>query len=407
MKKIVLILLFCTAGTSLKAQVNLLYNGSFEQHSNCPDTDDEIRYAKYWDAIDTNYILFGTGFYALVDQYPEYVNTCGTGAGAVPNNGRFRHYPRTGNGMVQSVMYYDYGFAGLNEFNYFQGRLTNHLVMGQSYCVTFFVCKEQSSRYSINKIGAYLDDGTIDTTHTPAIPQSQYTPQILDTNVIYDTTNWTKIQGSFIASGSEKFITIGVFFDTGNVTHIYNPTLGSYYGIYLTDDVSVIASNAVAFAGHDTAIKPGDTVSIGASVNGDGMPCWWYVMGNTVPIDSGGTIRVHPASNTTYVVKMDLCGNITYDTVTVKVWPALVGNLQSTVNSVLLYPNPATNEVTIEHAANCEVIIYNTIGQTVLNAFIKEEKETFGMTTLPKGIYYVQVVDRNTGEKVTRKLLKE
>jgi hypothetical protein len=47
------------------------------------------------------------------------------------------------------------------------------------------------------------------------------------------------------------------------------------------------------------------------------MPCYWYILGGTTPIDSGGTIKVAPTDTVTYVVAMDLCGTITYDTVTV------------------------------------------------------------------------------------------
>ncbi len=411
MKKIICIVLLICACAIAHAQINLLRNGSFEQHDSCPNNFDQIRWAKYWDAIDTNYVWGDSACLSLADQYSEYVNVCGTGFGAVPINIGFHRYPRTGNGMVQSAMFFDHGYTvpGFGFVNYFQGRMINHLVAGQSYCVTFFVVQEAASQYSINKIGAYLDDGTIDTTSTPAVEQTQYTPQILETSVISDTTNWTKIQGSFIANGTEKFITIGVFFDTAHVTHINNMTVASNIGYYLTDDVSVIASNAVAFAGNDTTIMHGDTATLGPEINGDGMPCWWYKLGVTAPIDSGGTIYVHPDSSTSYVVMMDLCGHITYDTV--KVWvypdtPSRVGIEQLGVKNVQLYPNPATAKLTIEHAASSEVVFYDVVGRTILYAAIISDKQNIDISQLPRGMYIVQVTGLN-GEVLNKQVFKE
>ena len=214
-----------------------------------------------------------------------------------------------------------------------------------------------------------------------------------------------RIQGNFIANGTENFITIGDFFDTINVNKIVTG-IGLYTGLYLIDDVSVIASDAVAYAGADTAIRAGDTAHIGAIMNGDGMPCWWYVLGSSTAIDSGGTILVHPSVTTSYVVKMDLCGTITYDTVKVVVWSASVGSQQLAVRSCWIYPNPATNEVTIDGAAGCEVVIYDVTGSEVLKSECGERRAMINIEALANGIYFVEVVDRVTGEKVVLRLLR-
>ena len=387
MRTLALTIFIICACTSVHAQINLIYNGSFEQHDSCPDNFDQIRTAKHWDAIDTNYVWGDSAFYSLTEQYPEYINICGTGAGSAPRNGYFYQYPRTGNGMVQSAMFNDYFYAhtGYDFFNYTQGRLSTHLLAGKSYCVTFYLVKEEASQYSIDKIGAYLDDGTIDTTRTPAKLQSQYTPQIVGTSVIYDTLHWTKIEGNFVANGTEKFITIGMFFDTGYVTHIEDASSTSHYGMYLIDDVSVIATDAIAYAGRDTVIHHGDTAKIGPSINGDGMPCWWYKLGSSTPIDSGGNTSVHPDTSTSYVVKMDICGHITYDTVRVRVWPDTVTsvvNYQLSIVNCRVYPNPAMDELTVEVDPSFagalagdarEVIIYDVVGRVV-----KREQLNFG-----------------------------
>ena len=321
MRKLFLFLFIIILKQHAYAQLNLVYNSGFEQYSHCPDGLDQIMYAYCWNGIDTSWNP------SMADSLdppcmPEYINGCSTSMTcSEPSNGHFYQYPHKGNGMAQAYMYYNDTFLSAPYGrDYIQGRLRSTLIVGQSYCVTFYTVMDNGSAYAINHIGAYLDDASMDTsTANCGHPQTEYTPQILDTAIINDTLNWVRIQGSFIANGTEKFITIGNFFDTAHTAHIrLNNGLTSWY---LIDDVSVIASDATAYAGPDMAITVGCSAHIGVDSSGDGMPCYWYVLGGTAPIDSGGSIIVRPTDTTTYVVAMDLCGTVTYDTVTVNVLP--------------------------------------------------------------------------------------
>lgn len=84
-----------------------------------------------------------------------------------------------------------------------------------------------------------------------------------------------------------------------------------------------------------------------------------------------------------------------------------VGSLQLAVCSIRVYPNPATSEVIIEHAANCEVVFYDVVGRVVLSSAIASDKEVAYISKLAKGTYVLQVIDSITGEKVNKKVLKE
>ncbi len=322
-KRFLILILFTCACIVSQAQVNLVKNPSFEQYTNCPEYLNEISYAAYWNGVDTSW-HYGDPLTSMPAAcLPEYCNTCSTNASSsIPSNGRFYHYPRTGNGMASAIMFYDNFYITTGNYyqDYLQGQLSSHLVAGQSYCVTYFVVNENHSGYAINHIDAYLDDGTIDTSTNCGHTLLEFVPQIQDTGIINDTLNWVKIQGSFVANGTEKYITIGNFHDTSHTEHIAILP-GAHTSNYLIDDVSVIASNATAYAGPDVAITVGCSAHIGADSSGDGMPCYWYVLGGTAPIDSGGSIIVRPTDTTTYVVAMDLCGTVTYDTVTVNVLP--------------------------------------------------------------------------------------
>jgi len=316
--RFLILILFTCACVVSRAQVNLVRNPSFEQYSICPNNAEQVSYANYWSGIDSSWV-----FYTAPDPRcnPNYYNICSTSPGiSIPDNPFFYHYPRTGNGMMGMILYDDGTTYGEIVTEYLQGRLYTPLIAGQSYCVTFYVVRMSYMGYTNNNIGAYLDDGSIDTASVCHNYQTEYTPQINDTSIITDTLNWTKIQGSFIANGTERCITIGNFFDTAHTEHIHYPGYQAS-GAYLIDDVSVIASNATAYAGPDQTITAGCYTDIGVDSNGDGMPCYWYVLGGTTAIDSGGTMLVHPLTTTTYVVSMDLCGTVTTDTVTVNVTP--------------------------------------------------------------------------------------
>ena len=396
----------CSLSFIGQAQVNLVRNPSFEQRDTCPWTADQIKIASYWSCIDTGYVSSIVAYAGDPNCSPEYINGCSTTGEGEPNGSAFYHYPRTGNGMAQAIMYFDESYVTDYKRDYTMGHLYSQLVAGQSYCVTFYTVMTGSAGYAVNHIGAYLDDGSIDTFSNCGYPHPACIPQAVDIAIISDTLNWIKIQGSFIANGTERYITIGNFYDIGNIAHTY--AFGGPYSYYLVDDVSVIASNTTAYAGPDVTIHLGDTAWIGVDSNGDGMPCYWYVLGGTTAIDSGGRIGVTPTDTTTpttYVVMMDLCGTITYDTVVVTVLPTTAIKPIIT-KAIQVYPNPASNELYVDNAAGCKVSILNMIGKKILKDQITTNNQTLNISNLINGVYIIQIIS-GSGEKRNIRLLKE
>lgn len=379
MRKQILMFVFLFTCACLQAQVNLVKNPSFEQYSQCPNAVDQISFADYWSGADST----GTN-----NCVPEYSNAC-SGIFSVPAGPGYFQYARTGIGIAHVYMYWDETAGPISyKRDYLLGRLNTPLVDGQSYCVTFYVSPIEENSYFIDKIGAYLDSGGICTTNS-CLPLTQFTPQIENTfGVIVDTLNWTKVEGTFIANGSETFITIGNFYSYANTNTI--PGYGIFSGnIYLIDDVSVIPSNLPAYAGGDTWVVLGDSVFIGRTPE-IGLECIWYVGTNVV--DSGAGIWVKPTTTTTYIVEQTLCGLIKRDTVIVSVFPTAVNGMANS-KQLSIYPNPTNNTLTIsqEKAIFHTAVVVNNLGQVVGSYPLTEKENKLDISALPTGVYYLQL----------------
>ncbi len=403
--RVIFLIVGMVVGQTLFGQVNLVRNGGFEQYSQCPTGYDQIRYANFWTSIDTNWTLMNCA--------PEYCNSCATSLVGVPNGQCYHHYARSGSGFAETRLFVHVpSDSTFIERDYLQGQFIENLSDGKNYCITFYVILNQGSQYAINKIGAYIDDGSIDSgqnSNSCASPQTAFSPQIITSGNISDTLNWVKIQGRYTAIGNEKYITIGNFASQSEVDTISQLGViwwcgeSSYYSI---DDVSVIEGSTVANAGTSQWVSPGsDSAFIG--IPDEGLPTTWYIAGNPNPICYGtGGFKVHPDTTTSYVVTLDLCGNVTSDTVTVFVGRANVP-IPSYLNKVNLYPNPTTHELHIDGATGCIIRLYDLVGRVVRILENAGIKQTLDMSTLPPGVYSLQVSDPVTGERLSRRVVKQ
>ena len=405
-----MILLTCTWAIS-HAQVNLVLNPSFEQYSECPEAFDQIRFVTHWDGIDTTYHLSDSVYYDPL-CLPEYCNVCSNpslGYASVPFNGDFYQNPRTGNGLAEMRMYDDTLITRdpRDIRDYLQGKLCTQLEAGTAYCVTIYVNLNECSSYGIDKIGTYLDDGSIDKLQDSfgcAKPQTNYVPQIYSRTIINDTENWVMIQGAFIATGTEKFITIGNFFSHSNID-IESTGRGGGYSFYLIDDVSVMPSNSVAAAGPDAYVSPGsDSAWIGP--HEEAWPCKWRIAGDTTVISVYTGFKVHPDTTTRYVMELDLCDNVTFDTVVVYVAPAGVPFDRLTMTQINIFPNPTSGVFTVEHAKGTTIVVYDVYGSARLIRTITDDKELIDISSLANGVYSVVIKDPQTKERTMQMLIK-
>jgi hypothetical protein len=225
MKTIYTLLLFCFFITGIKAQVNLVPNPSFEDTlGSCPAFTSQISKAKNWFRQDG-----GT---------PDYFNRC------APNNSNIS-IPNNLLGMQNTLDTSCTGYVGLIPYTRFvlirefiTAQLTNQLIVGTKYFVSFKVSLADEVTLASSKIGALFTTSLFNDTNT-IYPINNFA-HIYTDSIIKDKQNWTPINGSFIADSAYKYIILGNFFDQINTdtTHLTAsiPSATSYYYI---DDVCV------------------------------------------------------------------------------------------------------------------------------------------------------------------------
>lgn len=377
---------------------NLVPNPSFETYSSCPTTNNQLNYATGW----TNPTTWGT---------PDYYNSCSStfGVPSYCNCSSVFQYPKTGNAYC-GIWCYDKTVNGGRE--YLQVQITNTLINGKCYYVSFYANLINWSGQACNKIGCYISTTAINATGSNSI--LNYNSQIKNFNniIISDTLNWIKVSGIYSALGGENFITIGNF-NNDNTTDTITVNSSSPYGAYyLIDDVSVIPIDSIvsgmsANAGLDKSIAIGDSVFIGQTISN--LNCNWSILSGPQIATNTSGIYVQPLSPTTYVVDQDICGTITYDTVYVFVSPTGLKEYSAFSNSINIFPNPTTNNFTISNLAESSKLkvditdtqgkLYNTELITIAN-----NKGTI-KTNLTSGVYFVSITEIESGLKAVKKLV--
>jgi gliding motility-associated-like protein len=230
-------------------QVNLVPNPSFENVSTCPNSLSQLYYSDNWFSPSWNTPDL---FNACCSIPPYRVD--------VPKNFIGWQMAKTGSGYV------GFGNGGFTDFTndgreYLSTPLMTQLQAGQKYSVEFYVSLADSSVWAIDQLGIAFTD-TIESQLTldsiPFLPQVESPKGLL----INDTANWTKVSGTFVANGTERYLTIGCFHAKQHLL-IDSLETGTWYAAYYyIDDVSVYACPEE----YSSLIIP-----TGFSPNGDGL----------------------------------------------------------------------------------------------------------------------------------------
>lgn len=221
---------------------NMVYNPSFEEHSQCPQRIEAIGIMQGVDA-----------WWQPTKGSSDYFHPCG---------GRECQTPR--NKMGNQAAHTGEAYCGIycskeNYREYLQTELKEPLQAGNRYHVSFWVSLADKSPNAVATLGALFTTERIsDTTwnilmHNEStelgngqkqVIATYYKPQVSNPSryVLIYMDQWNEISGEFTANGGEKYLTIGNFnsFNHSNVvdTRAENTVLSGAY--YFIDDVSVV-----------------------------------------------------------------------------------------------------------------------------------------------------------------------
>jgi len=232
--------------------------------------------------------------------------------------------------------------------------------------------------------------------------------------------SWSVSGGMTITSGNgTPTITVNVpsSFATGLVKVIAVNACGSVPGISLTINgnstpASVIGPTNVC--GMTTAVYSTPAITNASSYQWV-VPGYWTITGqgtNTITATLPANVNNITYSGTVKVAAVRACGTSTFKTLFVSYCKANSSiNGEEPANDYVysLFPNPATDQLQItNHQLQISgLMIYNVVGQLVLQSAIGNEQTTISISSLTKGLYFVRLMGLNGHVISIERLIKE
>jgi OmpA-OmpF porin, OOP family len=204
---------------------NLVKNPSFEEFNKCPEGLGNMTE----DATSWSVSTYGT---------TDYFNECSNEMG-VPNN-------FSGEQMAE----FGKGYAGLymlapNDYReYLQAELTQPLVKGERYSISFYISLAEKSMYAVQSIGVLFSEKKMNEptrkhlTKPKGKDYSYNHLEISKRDYFADKSGWMLVTSEIVARGTEAFLTIGNFRNNkaSSLKKMKGKKLAAYYYI---DMVSV------------------------------------------------------------------------------------------------------------------------------------------------------------------------
>jgi hypothetical protein len=213
---------------------NIVPNASFEDTLSCPSGQNQVYKAIEWSSFGNT---------------PDYFNACSQIAN-IPNTPAGFQNAASGNAFCGVYTYYTGPTGAPNYREYIGSQLTNALVIGQKYFVSFKINKPNVMECATNNFGALFS--TVPFSYTNPTPFYKI-PQIISNQIITDTLQWTTITDSFIADSLYKYIILGSFYsDLNTSTIIYNGHTDCI-AYYYIDDICVSSDSLTCNS--NTSIK--------------------------------------------------------------------------------------------------------------------------------------------------------
>jgi gliding motility-associated-like protein len=219
---------FSFTSISIGQNQNFVYNGSFEEYSECPQTN-ELGNGQFERAL---------GWFRPTLSTPDYFHRCNNGYVSVPHNFWGFQEAYHGDGYIGFVPISLNASGEYTDNEYLRTELLFPLKPCYEYQFTMYVSLANMSTHGIGQIGAWF---SVENQFYETWLTLNVTPQIVyGGSPITDTINWTKVQGTFVASGFEKYLTIGYFQPTMSSDTLFIQDWGfGFAPYYYIDSVSV------------------------------------------------------------------------------------------------------------------------------------------------------------------------
>lgn len=290
-------------GVSQLFAQNLVPNPDFNDYTWCPGGRGLLGWAVPWYSPNRN----TSDFCHSCSGSPSY--------SGVPENRWGNQTPYSGEGYagIRTWISTDIFVAGKNYREYLAVQLTDTLIAGDTYFLSFMVSVGDYALYLSDDLGMYLSADTIasDTILT-------FTPQLANPegNILTNIDDWIEISGQFVAEGGERFLVIGNFKVDEQTTLV--PRSGTLDSLFQTtyffiDEVKVEPCKAkfpetLIFAS-DSLICEGETLRL-AAVDLDSATYLW---------DDGSTKPIREIREaTSYSLSVSLKGCTRNDTITIQ-----------------------------------------------------------------------------------------
>jgi hypothetical protein len=343
------------------AQVNLVPNPSFEDTVCCSPSNPYSPVLSWFELGSSDYYR---------DNY--------LGAAPVMNNPAGSQMSFDGEGYVGFVVY-----ANPLAREMMLTKLLQPLETGRKYCISYYVSKPERCDYASNGISVYLFADSIAEYSYNSLDFVGKTPTFACDSVIYDTINWVKIEGSFIAQGGEQFMVLGNMWTNAQTTWVNTVTTPYFpFSYYWVDMISITAAPE-AEAGSNQTITQGDSTQLSAT--GGTVYLWQPSTGLSCATCS--TTFAKPTQTTTYFVTVsDTLGCSQTDSVTITVQPK-----SYFMPTVLQLGQPLRID---SFPTGAELVLYDVRGRTVFRS--DNDSGFYPINDLTSGMYLAII--RREGE---------
>lgn len=203
---------------------NLVPNHSFET-ANCPTG---------YNGTPGQVAQYIPSWYSANCASPDPMTDCSNHAQtSVPDVWFGYSYARTGNNFM------GIGFYG-SWYEYIGTQLTQPLLSGTTYYVSFYVRCAQQAKYASDAFGIHLSNTQVICTSGFSGPVLPLTPQIIPPQGVFlsDTSGWVEVAGLYTAAGGEEYLVLGCF-NNWNVNDLLDIGGSAPRCYYFVDDITV------------------------------------------------------------------------------------------------------------------------------------------------------------------------